>query len=466
MSRDRTSGAAHSSIAARTWRRAGAAIAALALFGVHSPLRAAELRHVIYAADASDFPNPERGFSKSKGSGADARADGLTLVHVYFRLDRYRSTRLPRAYLEEVRQRFAEARASGVKLVPRFTYNFPDGSFDPKFDRDAPLGRVLQHLDQLAPVLRGNADVIAFMEAGFVGAWGEWHDSTSGLDELDAKRAILMRLLQILPTSRDVVLRYERDKRAIFRRDRPLTSAEAFTGAPVSRVGHHNDCFLASSDDLGTYVLTTERSLAAAKAYLAAENLYVPQGGETCADDAAAQPYTGCDNAVRTLAAQHWSQLNADYRRGVLDRWKREGCYREIARRLGYRFRMLSSSYPPLVKRGELLRARISLTNEGFAAPYNPRAVELVLRNASGSVVRLTIPEDPRRWQPGNLIDLNLTVQLPSSARPGTYEAALALPDPTPRLRSRPEYAIRLANRDAWEVRAGDNRLNWRIEVR
>src|SRR5690349_6607685 len=339
MSRDRTPGAAHSFMSARASRRAAATLLALALFGAHSALHAAEVRHVTYVADSSDFPNPERGFSRSTGSGAAARAAGLSLVHVYFRLDPYRSAPLPRTYLDQVRQRFAEARASGVKLVPRFTYNFPEGSFDPKVDKDAPLQRVLQHLDQLAPVLRGNADVIAFMEAGFIGAWGEWHDSTSGLDELAAKRAILMRVLKVLPPSRDVVLRYERDKRAIFRRDRPISEQEAVTGTPVSRVGHHNDCFLASSDDLGTYAPTADRPIAAAKAYLEAENLYVPQGGETCADDAAAEPYIGCDNAVSTLAAQHWSQLNADYRRGVLDRWKAGGCYSEIARRLGYRFR-------------------------------------------------------------------------------------------------------------------------------
>ncbi len=448
--------------------KAAARLFAALLFlsaATHAPARAA-LRHVVYAADRSDFPNPERGFSRSKGSGAAARAAGMTLVHVYFRLDAFRDARLPQSFLDELKRRFAEARASGVKLVPRLTYNFPDGNPDPSVDRDAPLDRVLQHLNQLAPILRANADVIAFMEAGFVGAWGEWHHSTAGLDALPAKRAILMRLLATLPQSRDVALRYERDKRAIFGRDAPLTALEAFTGTPVSRVGHHNDCFLASADDMGTYVESAAQPIAAQKAYLAAENRFVPQGGETCSDGPDAQPYIGCKNALSELSAQHWSQLNSDYQHGVLQRWKREGCYSEIATRLGYRFRLLRSTYPASATRGSVLHARITLVNDGFAAPYNPRELELVLRARGGSTVRLKIPADPRRWLPGAPITIPIALVLPRTMRPGTYQAALALPDPAPRLHSHADYAIRLANRGVWRPKTGDNALNWRIEVR
>ena len=428
--------------------------------------RQAPMRAVVYAADPSDFPNPERGFSRSKGTGAQARAAGMTLVHVYFRIDAFRDSPLSRSFLDDVRARFAEARASGVKLVPRFTYNFPREPFRPGLDSDAPLARVLQHLDQLAPVLRDNADVIAFMEAGFVGAWGEWHDSTSGLDDIAAKRAIVMRLLDILPPSRSVVLRYEADKRAIFGRDSPLTSAEAFTGLPIARIGHHNDCFLASDTDWGSYRPTPQRSIAAAKAYLSAENRYVPQGGETCNFEADAQPYAGCSNAFIELADQHWSQLNSDYHPAVLNLWKRQGCYAAVSKRLGYRLRLVRSAYPATVRRGGVLRARITLVNDGFAAPYNPRGVELVLRSAVGREVRLKLSQDARRWLPGAPIELDLSVRLPKDMQGGDYRAYLALPDPEPRLRARAEYAIRLANLNSWNPKTGDNALGWRVRAK
>ena len=439
---------------------------ALALAPPGAAHSAVRQRHVAYAADRSDFPNPERGFSKSKGSGAAARAAGLTLAHVYFRLDAFKDSALPPSFLAEVSRRFAEARASGIKLVPRFTYNFPDEPFRPGLDGDAPLERVLQHLDQLAPVLRDNADVIAFMEAGFVGAWGEWHHSTHGLTQPSAERTIVMRLLDILPPTRSVVVRYERDKRAIFGRDTPLTSAEAFTGSPIARVGHHNDCFLASDNDFGTYQPTATRPIAAAKAHLSAENRYVPQGGETCNIAADAQPYVGCANALKELADQHWSQLNGDYHPGVLALWKRQGCHAEISERLGYRLRLVRSLYPATVRRGGVLRARITLVNDGFAAPYNPRDIELVLRNAAGREVRRKLPQDPRRWLPGAAIALDLAVRLPKGMQSGNYQAYLALPDPAPRLRARPEYAIRLANLNSWDPRTGDNALGWQLRVK
>ncbi|MBV9528045.1 MAG: DUF4832 domain-containing protein [Sphingomonas sp.] len=429
----------------------------------HSP--SATMRSVVYAADDTDFPNPERGFSRSKGSGAQARAAGLSLIHVYFRLDAFRGSALPQTFIDDISRRLAEARASGVKVVPRFTYNFQKEPFHAGVDNDAPLPRVLEHLNQLAPALRDNADVIAFMEAGFVGAWGEWHDSTSGLTDVAAERTILRRLLDILPKSRSIVLRYEGDKRAVFGRDTPLMASEAFSGSSVSRVGHHNDCFLASDTDWGSYRPTPQRSIAAAKAYLSAENRFVPQGGETCNDAADAKPYIGCTNALKELSTQHWSQLNADYHPAVLALWKRQGCYSEISRRLGYRFRLLRSAYAPTVVGGGTLRAKIILGNDGFAAPYNPRPLELVLRGSAGEAVRLHLPQDPRRWLPGAPITLDVVVRLPSGMPSGTYGAYLALPDPEPRLRGRADYAIRLANQGSWNPATGENDLGWRLRV-
>ena len=61
-----------------------------------------------------------------------------------------------------------------MKMIPRFAYNFgPTGA------PDASTDRILEHLEQLRPALVANQDVIAFVEAGFIGTWGEWHDSTS-----------------------------------------------------------------------------------------------------------------------------------------------------------------------------------------------------------------------------------------------------------------------------------------------
>src|ERR1019366_6607100 len=139
---------------------------------------------------------------------------------------------------------------------------------------DAPLDRVVAHLDQLGPVLRENADVLAFLEAGFIGTWGEWHDSTNGL--MGHTREIVSKILEARPPDRMLALRYPRLKTDLYG-PKPLTPEEAFTAIPKARIGGHNDCFLASTTDWGTW----SKNVAAEKAFYHQENLFVPQGGET-----------------------------------------------------------------------------------------------------------------------------------------------------------------------------------------
>ena len=52
------------------------------------------------------------------------------------------------------------------------------------------------------------------------------------------------------------------------------------TQAQEDRIGFHNDCFLASDDDFGTFL---SNPLSLDEDYLAADSQYVPVGGETCA---------------------------------------------------------------------------------------------------------------------------------------------------------------------------------------
>jgi hypothetical protein len=420
-----------------------------------------------FEASLEDFPNPERGFAKADwASAAATRQAGLSLRHHYFRLDAYKSKVLPDAFLREVEEAFASARAAGVKLVPRFTYNFPSGLPLKPEDGDAPLPLVLSHIDQLAPVLARNADTMAFLEAGFIGAWGEWHHSTNGLDETAAKVAVLDRLLKTLPQSRMVVLRYQRDKKAVFGRTTPLTLAEAFSGSNVARVGHHNDCFLASASDWDTYRPDDPASLRAQKAYLAEENRFVPQGGETCNVGEDAQPFIGCKNALFELKALRWSQMKIDFHPDVIARWRTEGCFPEIARRLGYRLRLTQAVFPKAVQAGSRLTGSISVANDGFAGLYNPRPVELVLRNrASKSEAIVPLKVDPRRWAAGAASDVRIHQRLPASLKPGTYDLLLNLPDASPRLRGRPEYSVRVANKDVWEAATGYNNLGLALTI-
>jgi hypothetical protein len=388
----------------------------------------------------------------------------VTLIRAYFVISEFREAPVSPAMLERVRADFAAIRQAGMKVIPRFAYNFgPVGA------PDASIERILGHLEQLTPVLRDNHDIIAFMETGFLGAWGEWHASTNNLLGTsegprfanENSRAIVNKLLEVLPPARMIVLRYPRHKMEIFGPE-PLTAAEAYSGTPKSRVGAYNDCFLASNNDVGTYTRNIERE----KQFYRQDNLFVPQGGETCGIRPESKERVACPTAMRELTELHFTTLNVGYNRQVLEGWRTGGCMPDIERRMGYRFRMVDSEAPAAAAPAGELRLSLSIANDGFANLYNPRPVEIVLRaKAGGTPVRLATKEDPRRWMTGATTTVRLSAALPKALTPGEYDLYLALPDAAEPLRSRPEYAIRFANQGVWDAAAGMNRLAHTVKI-
>ena len=215
-----------------------------------------------YASSQENFPNPERGFYRmtspffvdtqrtplEANQLATLRAEGMTLFYAIYVFDEFRDTDLPQSTLDAVASDLAAVRQAGLKIVLRFAYNFPCvGTLEPCSTPistvfDAPLSRVLRHIDQLTPILRTNADVIAYLEAGFVGAWGEWHDSSNLLINSDqtanaSSAALVNRLLLALPTERMLALRYYHNKQELVGSTSPLAADVAFSGVPRARLG-------------------------------------------------------------------------------------------------------------------------------------------------------------------------------------------------------------------------------------
>jgi hypothetical protein len=422
---------------------------------------------VNYMPDNSLFANPERGFSKyterNLGSGTGSLSeltlkqyrinDNITLIYRIVYLKNFRSTPLSDIVLTDLDNDFATMRKAGVKCILRFAYS--SGETEP----DAPFTIISQHLDQLKPNLEKNADVIAVMQAGFIGAWGEGYYSTSGLNSSGGRYQVYNKILETLPVTRMMEVRTPSYKREFIQRSTSITSDEAFTTQNIARVGFHNDCFLASSTDYGTYENATVD-----KAYINKECLYVPIGGETC-------PPSGVDPADGSKAQSEmrylrWSHLNQDYYHAVNDLWKGDGSMDNIVRELGYRFQLLSGEYTDKVVQGGSFYARIILKNLGYAPLYNPRSVELVLKNTgSAEVYKVNLGIEPRLWKPNLENAIDTVVGIPNDMPIGEYELYLNLPDPEVTLYNNPAYSIRLANQNVWDETTGYNSLNRNIQI-
>lgn len=413
--------------------------------------------------DGTTFPNPERGLYHQFTSQAEQdpltleavettlSQDNLTLMLRMYYLKTFRDRPLSDKQLDMIRSDFNIIRQAGAKCILRFAYTQAIG------EPDAPVDIVLGHMDQLAPIIRDNADVILTAQAGFVGAWGEWHASTNDLAEPNNAKKIVHKWLEILPDSRTVQLRTPRQKWMILDDKTAITAEQAFQGTPIARLGHHNDCFISSETDVGTY-----EDIENEKAYLNAETAYLPMGGETCALTQFSDP----DNARAEMESLHFTYLNLGYHPEVLDKWRNDGFFREVANRLGYRLSLESFSAPTAATPGGDLPIRITLTNSGFAAPCNPRSVQLILQHTGAAYETiLPITAEPRAWLPGEPIEIAEQLQVPDDLPPGEYKLFLTLPDPEPTLRDDPAYAIRLANPGLWDAQTGRHDLGVTLSV-
>lgn len=413
---------------------------------------------VDYLGSDAIFANPERGFSAHRGTAVGANYvrslrenQNVTIIQRIYTIPQFNDQPLSDDFISLVWSDLNAIRDGGGKAVLRFSYtNDQNGE-------DASLDQILEHIDQLTEVLQANSDVIAYVEAGFIGAWGEWYYSSHNLNNTDDRRTVLFALLDALPENRAVAIRTPYYKKAIFGTDEPLTPDSAYSGSYRSRTGAHNDCFLASADDFGTYQNIEEDKL-----YLHLDNRFVPQGGETCNPSA----YSDCDHANSDLVYMHWSVLNKDYHPEVLAQWEDEGCMDDIQRGMGYRFRLLDATIPDEAHPGGQFGLRFAIANDGFASPYNPRNVEIILRNtASGDAWYVAGHQDPRFWYSGDTTYVEVDGGLPADFPEGEYEVMLNLPDPEVRLHNRPEYSIRLANDQVWEAETGFNSLLHTVAV-
>ena len=426
---------------------------------------------VTYKASDAVIPNPERGFytpqeiHNASGSGitkegiAINRRQARTLYLLEFHLTDFVNSNISEEYLQTVRKYFASLRSGGAKCVLRFCYS--NGNSDKDKPWDATPAQTLTHVAQLKPILQEYYDVILVVQAGFIGSWGEWYYTDNYGNDADPKRkALVDALLDAVPADRQIELRTPAFKMELygFSYKDTLTKSTAHQANPKGRLGGHNDCYLAGANDQGTYRGSNDRT------YWGTESRYTIMGGETCGLSA----YCHCDpqadnekahGVLADMAINHFTYLNQNYHPSVIARWRSEGCFDELQKRLGYRYVLEKGQFSQDAKAGGSFRVVLNLRNDGFAAAQNPRNAELVLTDKGGKVLKTwKVNSDPRFWMPDEKVTIDQTVTLPDGVS-GEVTLSLNLPDPCETLRSNPLFSIQLANENVWDENTGYNKL-------
>jgi hypothetical protein len=263
-------------------------------------------------------------------------------------------------------------------------------------------------------------------------------------------------MLDALPSSRMVLLRYPIDLYNLH--GKPTTATEAYSGTARARVGFYNLATASGIDDWTTFSYwgVPGYSIDQNKAFVAANARYTATGGETTR---LAPPYSDCSLAVPEIASLHYSYLDWDWNPDVLNTWKTQGCYNEVADKLGYRFQLVDAKYPKSLRAGQFFNLSFRVTNTGYAAMFNARPVYAVLKSAGVSYTFALPSADPRRWYSGTTTSISASFRLPGSMIPGTYSLYLWLPDASATLQNDLRYSVRLANSGVWEDTTGFNRI-------
>ena len=425
------------------------------------------------------FKNPERGFTdelngivtendpyriKNHISSTWGDKYSMTMPVVLYNFNNFKSKDLPDAILDGFDEDMGILRSMGLKCVLRFAYTERE-----RDTVDAKPEWVEKHLKQLKPHLSANADVIYVLEAGFVGVWGEWYYTSNYGNESQHMNANRRKVIQYLfdnaPEDRFILFRYPMLKTEYFNSNTPLTEAEGFSGTMKARWGCHNDAFLNTWGNMGTYASDDKDDDPKVRQYIATETLYVPNGGETNIDDDDALAKKMYSKAPEEMSKYHWSFCGSTYATPVTRRWRDSGIFDTLNIHMGYRYNLMYGNYSDQAAPGGKANVVIGLRNVGYAPIYNERPVYIVLKNSSKAYT-IQLQADPRRWLPNGVWSLiREQVTIPSDVSEGTYDMYLWMPDKYESIKNDPRYAVRFGNVNVWNASTGYNNLNAKITI-
>ena len=415
-----------------------------------------------YTASTDIFPNPDRGFYRYSSSGSSGttysflsastlnsyRAQNCTVILRMFYLPQFVASPISSTYLANMQTDFNTIRNAGMKVMIRFAYSNSESAAV----LDATKAQTLAHIQQVAPIINANKDIIATYQYGWIGAWGETYYTSQGADygnenynnytatQWANRKAILDAMISSTAAEIPVQVRY-------------ILYKQKFYPTGNNRVGFYNDSFLGTWGDSGTFTANSSSSApsTAESTYLTTQTDILPMTGETNMINA---PRTNCSNAVSEMNKYNWSLINRDYLTANITNWTSNGCFAEMERRLGYRFELTNSSFANNT-------LTLNLTNSGYANVYKARKAYVVLKNTATNVeYSVEISNDIRTWKKGTAIQLIKDVS--GTVPAGNYQLFLNLPDSS---LTSPLYSIRCANTGMWDAVKGYNNLNLSVAV-
>ena len=385
------------------------------------------------------------------------KSDSPTLVQVYFYLTGYKDKELDQTAFDNMNRYFDMLEENNLKAVLRFAYIWDDTNPTAQEPKD---DMVVRHWEQLSSFITERRDQISVLQAGCVGAWGEW--DSEAMSRVDDKK-ILDAIMNNTPEDMYVQVRYSYIKTNNFSKDDPN----------YNRIGFHDDFLIGNLHGWNTAGSdpTSDRYK-----QMTEESRYVPVDGEMIWGSAndyykgeIGGDYISSIKMAQRMAEHHFTSLSLTHNYKEKDGyysmeyWKTEYVnqkilddsnlpYQEswfldengnnlpktmfdyIKDYLGY---YLSAESAEAVVDGNKVTATVALKNYGFAAPLTLDKIELVLLDADGNAVSRSEFCSLDELQSGAAVEKTIELQRPENGR--GYRLAL-------RISSRNGDTARLAN--------------------
>lgn len=458
--------------------------------GLYNPGRGFRLETAVDVVE--DRQCPEKQLNELSRKYA---SDSVSLAQCYFYLTELSGGKaLQEDHFKTMQRYFDEIRKEGKKVVLRFAY---EKDFVRRKPTGPTLNDILTHVQQLKPFLEKNKDLILVVQAGLIGAWGEWHSSVHGLENSDSvKTAVLEKLLSVVPEELNVQVRVPEYKNLL--KDKPEL---------YRRVSFHDDFIVIKPDRWdGDMHEGTDNF-----------NQIVKESPDLVVDGELPWGFwsVGCDPdspsagwiieglpAARRLFLQHYTSLSVihnykeqhpnnrfdennpprysmivwkntwvpedsirKYKMPVSDSYFRDKTGKPVMRsmfdyirdHLGYRLELQKLDYSPIWHRGADEQLSLSVVNRGFAAVAGAHRVYWALIDEAGKVTAFPVQADPGKWQPYQPGDsacapllhrIDAEFCVPESLPAGTYKLGFWIADASEELKQDARYAIRCANGD------------------
>jgi hypothetical protein len=480
-------------------------------------LRTIEFRGIYFNDEHGDkgLYNPDRGFRletavdiiEDKDNPTDKlirqaekyKSDSVSLVQSYFYLTYTVGKDLTEENFAVMQTYFDQLEKMGMKAVLRFAY---EKDFMGRAAIGPTLEQALTHLDRLKPFLEKNKNLISVIQAGVIGAWGEWHGSVHGLHTSnDSKRAILKKIMEVVPKDKMVQVRVPTYKNLL--KDEPEL---------YKRISFHDDFIVIKPEPWDADMHEGKdnfNQMAEESPFLIVDG-ELPWGFWSVGKDPDA-PTAGWlidgHDVARRLFLQHYTSLSVihNYKEQHANQtfddndapeysmivWKKTTLSEDFLKRnkmpvsknyfeksdgsrvernvfdyirdhLGYRIELQKMTLPEKFRPGRPVSLNIELINRGFAAVFGHHELYIVLIDSNNHITKFPVSINMTDWQPHRPGDKTYTplihtihagIDLPESLAAGAYKLGIWMPDSSDQLKYNSRYAIKCANGNiAWEI--------------